>query len=173
AFVPSSSSIVTFGFAFVYSAMTSRGTTPWFAPTYTKNVSFTGPSAPAGLPPDVGPPTGDPPPHAARNDSAAVVEIPSAADRCRNCRRLIPRRYRRSSVLISSGTGPPPSPSAVAEAPVVAFAGPPAVPERASSYRDEYDAEARAYHPFRCTSPSSERARSAASPERTSSVRVT
>src|SRR5438093_5558745 len=123
--------------------MTSRGTTPWFAPTYTKNVSFTGPSAPAGLPPDVGPPTGDPPPHAARNDSAAVVEIPSAADRCRNCRRLIPRRYRRSSVLISSGTGPPPSPSAVAEAPVVAFAGPPAVPERASSYRDEYDAEAR------------------------------
>src|SRR5438094_9249689 len=85
--------MVTFGLSFMYSAMTSRGTTPWFAPTYTKKESFTGPSAPAGFPPVAAPPLGAGPagPHAARNASADTDEMPSAAERSRNRPRPGPR----------------------------------------------------------------------------------
>src|SRR2546426_686564 len=101
--------MVTFGLSFMYSAMTSRGTTPWFAPTYTKKESFTGPSAPAGFPPLAAPPLGAGPagPHAAKNASAVTDEMPSAAERPRNRRRVRPRRYSVAS-LSSSFTEIPP-----------------------------------------------------------------
>src|SRR5438034_2874614 len=95
--------MVTYALSLMYSALTSRGTPPWFAPTYTKKESFTGPSAPAGFPPLAAPPLGAGPagPHAAKNASADTDEMPSAAERSRNRRRVRPRRYSVASLSLS------------------------------------------------------------------------